>query len=207
MPSGPDLDSTRTALLDAAARLFVERGYHGVGLESVGKEAHVSRQTVYNQFGSKGGLLRAVTAHVEDRAGLPMHLGKVFSQTDGLSMLRSMLDTIVAVEPLVRPLSRVIHAARIEDETARELWHNRMNSRLMGITMVMNRLNAEGRLRAGLTVEEAAEIGWSIASPHHFEFLVIDRQWSLEHFRAHLEQVITAATMRPRGTRRPTTPS
>jgi AcrR family transcriptional regulator len=193
--SRPGRRNTRDALLDAAARLFVERGYHGVGLETVAEEVGVTRQTVYNQFGSKPGLLRATSAFIEDRAGLPAHLSRVFAQTDGLSMLHAMLDALVAVEPLVRPISRIVHAARIEDETARELWHNRMNSRLMGMTMVMNRIGADGRLKDGLSPEEAAEVAWSIASPHHYEFLVIDRGWTPERYRAHLEEAITATVL------------
>lgn len=194
--------NTRYALLEAAERLFVERGYHGVGLETVAEEVGVTRQTVYNQFGSKAGLLRATAAFVEDRAGLPARLSGVFAQTDGLSMLRAMLDTAVAVEPLVRPISRVVHAARIEDETARDLWHNRMNSRLMGMTMVMNRVRADGLLRDDLTPEEAAEIAWSLASPHHYEFLVVDRGWTPKRYRAHLENAISAIVLNSRSRRR-----
>lgn len=186
----------RKSLLEAALRLFVERGYNGVGLETVAKEVGVSRQTVYNQFGSKSGLLRALVAFDEDRANLPQHLGKVFASTDGLAMLRAMLDTVVAVEPVVRPTSRIIHAARLDDEAAAELWSNRMASRLMGMTMVMNRVNADGLLKPGLGAEEAAEIAWSIASPHHYEFLVIDRGWSPQRYRTHLEDIITAAVLR-----------
>lgn len=194
--SSANSEATRNTLLAAAARLFIERGYHSVGLDTVGKAAGVTRQTVYNQFGSKGGLLRAVAAYVEDQAGLPEHLGVVFAQTDGLAMLRAMLDAVVAVEPLVRPLSRVLFAARIDDESARELWDNRMTSRLMGMTMVMNRLAADGLLRTDLSPEEAAEIAWSLASPHRYESLVVDRGWAPERYRAHLEDVITATTLR-----------
>lgn len=190
--AGGDL---RKSLLEAARRLFVEHGYNGVGLEMVAKDVGVTRQTVYNQFGSKSGLLRALVAFDEDRADLPRHLGKVFASTDGLAMLRAMLDTVVAVEPLVRGTSRIIHAARLDDESAAELWNNRMTSRLMGMTMVMNRVHADGLLKPGLGPEEAAEIAWSIASPHHYEFLVVDRGWSPERYREHLEEVITAAVL------------
>lgn len=196
MSSGSRRD-TREALLEAAARLFVERGYHGVGLETVAEEVGVTRQTVYNQFGSKAGLLRATAAHVEDRADLPAHLARVFAQTDGMAMLQAMLDAVVAVEPLVRPMSRVVHAARIEDETARDLWQSRMQSRLMGMTMVMNRLAADGALKDELSPEQAAEIAWALASPHHYEFLVIDRGWTPEQYRTHLEACIRSAVLRP----------
>src|SRR5439155_14829250 len=102
---------TRLRILDAANRLLLDRGYHGVGLEPVAEAAGVSRQTVYDQFGSKSGLLGAMIARSEEQAGLPARLEAVRAQTDGLSMLTAMLDTVVAVEPQVYPYSRLVYAA------------------------------------------------------------------------------------------------
>jgi AcrR family transcriptional regulator len=187
----------RERLLDAAAELFLERGYHGVGLDELGQAAGVSRQTVYNLFGSKAGLLTAMTAHVEERAGLVEMLATVRSQPNGLSMLRAFLDTVVAVEPRVRPYSSVVYAARLGDATAAELWRNRLGSRYMGVTMVMSRINDEGGLRGDVTVEEAADVMWAITSPHYYEYLVIERGWSSERYRSHLEEVIASTLLAP----------
>ena len=55
-PTGSN--STRPLLL-AAKRLFLEAGFEGVNLERVAREAGVTRQTVYNLFGSKEALFRA----------------------------------------------------------------------------------------------------------------------------------------------------
>ena len=49
-----------SVILDAAQRLFVEGGYEGVSLEQVGRAAGVTRQTVYNRFGSKDAVFRAM---------------------------------------------------------------------------------------------------------------------------------------------------
>jgi TetR/AcrR family transcriptional regulator, regulator of autoinduction and epiphytic fitness len=61
-PAGSEEDGSGTpaAILDAARRLFLESGYEAVSLEQVGRAAGVSRQTVYNQFGSKDAVFRAV---------------------------------------------------------------------------------------------------------------------------------------------------
>src|ERR1700758_3816607 len=48
------------AVLDAAPRLFLDAGFDGVNLEQVGRAAGVSRQTVYNQFGSKEAVFQEV---------------------------------------------------------------------------------------------------------------------------------------------------
>jgi AcrR family transcriptional regulator len=190
--STPRRERTRLRILDAANRMLLERGYHGVGLEAVARSAGVTRQTVYDQFGSKSGLLGAMIARSEELAGLPLVLQKVVAQVDGLAMLRAMLDAVVAVEPLVYPYSRVVYAARLDDPDAAQMWQARMTSRRAGMGMVFARLAADGRLRQGIGVEEAAEIAWALSSPHQYEFLVIDRGWSIERYRAHLESTITA---------------
>ena len=48
------------AILQAAKQLFLEAGFDGVNLESVGVAAGVTRQTVYNLFGSKEAVFRAM---------------------------------------------------------------------------------------------------------------------------------------------------
>jgi AcrR family transcriptional regulator len=52
--------ATTRAILDAAHRLFLESGFDAVNLEQVGRAAGVSRQTVYNQFGSKEAVFQEV---------------------------------------------------------------------------------------------------------------------------------------------------
>ncbi|WP_199431614.1 TetR/AcrR family transcriptional regulator [Qaidamihabitans albus] len=52
--------SLREELLDAATDLLPERGYAGLRMADVAAQVGVSRQTVYNEFGSKAALVQAV---------------------------------------------------------------------------------------------------------------------------------------------------
>jgi AcrR family transcriptional regulator len=52
--------STRRALLDAAARAFAEQGYHRTPIDAVSERAGVAKGTIYNYFASKDELLRAL---------------------------------------------------------------------------------------------------------------------------------------------------
>jgi AcrR family transcriptional regulator len=187
---------TRERILDAANALFLDQGYHSVGMATVASAAGVSRQTLYVRFGSKAGLLRAMVARSEEVAGLPRLLEVVRAQVDGLAMLRAMLDAVAAVEPQVYPFSRLVHAARLEDAVAAELWEWRMGSRLAGMREVMARLADEGRLAPGVSVDEAADVAWSLTSPQQFEFLVVTRGWDVPRYRAHLERTITSRLLR-----------
>lgn len=53
----------RSAVIEAARRVFSEKGYNA-SMEEVAFEAEVSKQTIYNQFGSKEQLFHAM---IEDR--------------------------------------------------------------------------------------------------------------------------------------------
>jgi len=48
---------TRAAILEAAQRLFAERGYASSTIEAIAAEAGVAVDTVYASFGSKRGVL------------------------------------------------------------------------------------------------------------------------------------------------------
>ena len=57
----------REGLLDAAARLIIERGFRRVRMQDVANAVGVSRQTVYNEFGDKWGLAQALTLRENER--------------------------------------------------------------------------------------------------------------------------------------------
>lgn len=90
-------EAVRNALIEAAARLFAERGPSQVSVREVAAEARVNHGLVHRHFGSKEGLLRAVlndmAARVADRVGpaqddedLRTLLAKIFSDTRGVGL-------------------------------------------------------------------------------------------------------------------------
>src|SRR5688572_15422015 len=56
--------ATRRDILEAARRLFAERGYAATTMEAVAAEAGVALKTVYVAFETKSGLLRALWNHL-----------------------------------------------------------------------------------------------------------------------------------------------
>lgn len=65
-PTGAGIEATREDLLDAAAHLFAERGYHHTTVEDVGAAAHVAKGTVYWYYRSKKALFLAVLERAAD---------------------------------------------------------------------------------------------------------------------------------------------
>ncbi|HXI21632.1 MAG TPA: TetR/AcrR family transcriptional regulator [Gemmatimonadales bacterium] len=67
---------TREAVLDAAERLFAERGYEATSLSDLGREAGVSRGTPGYFFGSKDRLYRAVLERCLERVRTAVRSGR-----------------------------------------------------------------------------------------------------------------------------------
>lgn len=57
----------RDALLNAATDLLTESSWHAISMERIALRAGVSRQTVYNEFGSRAGLEGALVRREVDR--------------------------------------------------------------------------------------------------------------------------------------------
>ena len=75
-PGRPKDLEKRASILDAAKRLFPERGYEGVSMESIAADAGVSKLTVYNHFQDKETLFsEAVKCRCEEQ--LPHRLFEV----------------------------------------------------------------------------------------------------------------------------------
>jgi AcrR family transcriptional regulator len=58
-------EETRQRIVAAACSLLEHAGYHQISLDELAQAAEVSRQTIYVQFGSKGGILQAVAEYIE----------------------------------------------------------------------------------------------------------------------------------------------
>ena len=65
-----DVEATRERIVAAASELLAQPTFHSVTLGDVAKHAGVARATVYYQFESKSGLLRAVITSIIERGAL-----------------------------------------------------------------------------------------------------------------------------------------
>lgn len=65
-------NQTRTNILDATQRLFLERGYAKTTVEAIAQEAGVAKQTVYAVFRSKNGIVAEFDARRDNSASSGM---------------------------------------------------------------------------------------------------------------------------------------
>src|SRR3984893_18296509 len=116
---------TRERMLDAAQRLFAERGYAGSTMEAIASDAGVAVDTVYAGFGSKRGVLSALldvrvggddqAIELLDRPG-PQAVRR---EPDQRRQLATFANDITAIVERVRPVDDIMRgAAAVDSEIA-----------------------------------------------------------------------------------------
>jgi AcrR family transcriptional regulator len=147
------VDRTRMAIL-AAARELVASGEPVLSAVAVAKRAGVSRITVYNQFGSKAGLLRELSAGAHRRLS-----GQMPDPADPREQLRKRITDTCAHWSSHPALFRRL--PQIGDLDIEALGDDRA---------LAERLAAADQLRAGCSIKEAEDVLGAITS-----FAVFDR--------------------------------
>lgn len=93
-PTKKDEQSTRSRqrLVDAATRLFAERGYRDTSVQAIAESAGISRGSIFWHFGSKEGLLSAVAEAAFRRWETETLVGDV-GDARGIEAMRRALES------------------------------------------------------------------------------------------------------------------
>ena len=193
--STPKQPSTRESILEAAVRLFTEKG-GAVRLEDVAAEAGVSRQALYLHFGSRTGLLIAMAQHMDSGGALPGLLDRVVHARTAVEALDAVAALHAEYHPTIYQVVRVFLAGRYEDEALQAAWDERMESRRDLYHTIVERLQEEALLSPDWDVESATDFLWALTSWQLWEQLVVDRGWSNDEYLDHLRTIMRQTTVR-----------
>jgi AcrR family transcriptional regulator len=176
---------TRLALIQAAAELFVERGYTGTTIEAIAQKAGVARPTVFTSMpGGKPQLLKeardVAIAGDDEPVPVPQRTWYVntLAQTDPAVLLRMQSGNNRRILERVGALELVIRASAADPALAGLAAQARRQRRL-GAASVTGRLAELGALRQGLTHEKAGDVYYALASPEVFMLLTGDQGWTV----------------------------
>jgi TetR/AcrR family transcriptional regulator, regulator of autoinduction and epiphytic fitness len=190
---------TRRAILDAAARLFVEPGYAATPLTAVADEAQVAIQTVYKAFGSKQALLSAlvdVTIAGDDEP-VPLPDREFVTEIRALPDLRAKLERyarhLVAIHERQAQVMLALAAAATADPEAAVIWRKNMDDRRRGMTGLAADLAATGELRPDHTADTVADVLWLAMDVRNYDYLVRRRGWPSDRFQRWYVDTVTAA--------------
>lgn len=200
--------ATRRDILDAARRLFEQRGFAATTMEAIAAEAGVALKTVYVAFETKSGLVRALWNHLlrGGRDDVPMAAQQwyrdVLDEPDPERQLRRTARNSRVVKLRIAPVLEVIRsAAPIEPEIG-ALWRRIQTEFHANQRVIVESLGAKHALAPGLEVERATDILWTINHPDLWQLLVGERGWTPEQYEQWCADLACAQLLAPRSGRK-----
>jgi len=185
---------TRRRILEAAFRLFAERGYAGTTIAAVAAKAGVSPETIYLTLGGKRGLLEGVIEMAVAGEDGPLTKetawwASVGELPDAGERLEKMVEYSCGILARTRPIHAVIRGAADKEQFAAALGRRLLHDRLTAQTERIRRYLAD-HLRPGLSVDEAGQRYCALASPELHYVLTVEFGWTADQHRKWLTDLL-----------------
>ena len=190
---------TRTRILEETWRLMEERNGQGVRMRDVADAAGVSRQAVYDHFGSRAELMVATARYGDEVRGLDERLRGYRSAVGGVERLETFIEFWGNYIPEIHGIARALLAARESDEAVAAAWDDRMRVVQEACRDIVGRLEHDGMLALGWSLNEAGEMLWSLLSIGNWENLTLERGWTVGLYVERMKEVTKRAFVRAEG--------
>jgi AcrR family transcriptional regulator len=200
--------ATRTAILEAAQRLFERDGYAATTMAAIAAEAQVASKTVYLAFETKAGVVRALWNKQlrGDLQDIPIPERQWYRETveepDPVRQLRMNARNSRAIKTRIGRVAEVIRTAAPAEPELAALW-NRMEAEFHAAQgTIVESLAEKKALRRGLDVERATDILWTLNHPDVWQLLVRERGWTPEEWERWFADTACAQLLVATGSRR-----
>jgi AcrR family transcriptional regulator len=191
-----DGSETRTRILEATWRLMEERNGQGVRMRDVAEAAGVSRQAVYIHFGSRAELMVATARYGDEVRGLDERLRRYRAAITGVERLEAYVEFWGNYIPEIYGIARALLAARETDEAVAAAWDDRMGVVREACRDIIERLHRDGTLAPGWTLDDAADLLWTMLSIRNWESLTIECDWSTNQYVGWMQELTKRAFVR-----------
>jgi AcrR family transcriptional regulator len=194
--------TTRRVIVETAARLFIDRGYHAATLGEIAREAGVAIQTIYNSIGSKRDVLSKVLdyAAAGEHAPTPaptLVLAQAEQEPDTRTSLDQLVDFWRESRPRTAPFYKLLRQAAAVDDEMTELERTRAAMRLRSYRSGASLFAKRGALRDGLSLEDAAALIYATGHPDVYRFLVIEGPWTADQWATWVRSTLEAGLLAP----------
>jgi Transcriptional regulator len=195
-------DETRRHILEAARKLFTERGYAGATAEAIAAEAGVAAQTIYAIFKNKKKMLVSLmnvspATGVEDHTPMPERpsVQAVSQEHDQRRQLEMFAQVVAANLDQVAVISEIMaDAAKTEPDFDRIL--QKLNKqRLEHMALAVQQIAANGPFRENMDERYARDTIWTLTSPEVFLLLTQGRGWSKEQYAQWLADMLMSVLL------------
>lgn len=186
---------SRERLIEAATRLFAERGYRDASVQAIGEAAGISRGSIFWHFGSKEGLLSAVAEEAFRRWENETLVAEV-GEARGVEAMRRALDSHRRFLTGDREMLRLFYVLMFEALGPRAELAERF-------ARLHDRLRERGRawlaasdVRPDLDPETAAMLITGALGGLAYQHLLDPRAVDLDRAYADLERMLAAGLAR-----------
>jgi AcrR family transcriptional regulator len=173
---------TRTRILDAAAELFLERGYARTTMKDIAVQADVARDTVHAIFGSKARVLAALIDYrlvpdgsVTNVTQLPEALA-IKDEVDQRKQIGLFGKFIAGISTELRPVFEILRTASAVEPEMAKVFEEMDQFRMNNMQTYASWIAARGPLR--VSTRQAGEMIWALASLDVARMLCDELGWT-----------------------------
>ena len=188
---------TSRQIVEAARKLFIDRGYSGATIEAIAQEAGVAAETVYAIFGNKRAILSKLidVSIVGDDESIPLLQRPgpqaVQQEKNQQRQIQLFARDMQEIMGRMAPIFGIMRVAAKTEPDISDALQNVLENRVHGMEEFIRYITANGSLQEDLTLAEAAETVWVISSAEVYSLLTIDRGWSGEQYQHWLAKMLT----------------
>lgn len=193
---------THRRIVDAATRLFLERGYVATTIDAIAEAADVAVETVYARFGSKTNVMVAVKeAVVTEGGGIPLQerpeLGTLAAETDQRQQLQIAAALSRGMLERISPVYAALRDAAAADGALQESLTTEISRRRDFQRTLVDLVGSRGPLREGLSLDQAADTYSALANPETFLLLTTHHGWTASQFQTWLADSLQRLLLPP----------
>jgi len=164
-------EQTRTRILTATRELLMASdGFSGFSIDAVARQADVARMTVYHQFGSKIGLLEALSDSLAAHGGMEQ-LANAFRRSEPLDTLDEYITVFSRFWDSDRLVTRRLRALAALDADFEQVIRARDERRRQGLRVLVQRLVEKHGRPAPEAVEEVINVLYTLIGFECFDTL------------------------------------
>jgi AcrR family transcriptional regulator len=191
-------EATRQAIVDAARRLFCERGYFATRVDEIAAAARVAPATVYAVAGGKLGLLRTLAEIWIHAPVIAATISRVQNLHDSVAIMRVVAAACRSMRENFGDIIRVLRTTAPHEKVIAESLAVATCQYRQAFVPIGERLAELGALRAGLALGEAVDILWFYFGYSGLMTLHEENGWSYERAEEWLCREATRALLRDR---------
>ena len=186
----------RERVVDAASRLFGERGYVATTIEAIARAAEVAPATVYQAFGTKQAILArildvTIAGDADPAALLDRDWVRLAARhQDPRQRLALVVRHTSQVAARTAPVKEVMRDAAASDPAVRQLLLEDDQRRYLTQQALVDLIIGAGSLRPGCDRDQAVATFFALVNSHGYQLLATQLGWSPDDWQRWLTGVL-----------------